>query len=51
MSFRRLQEPCFQWDNVFRVNFGHFPGDALGRTINGLTLLSQALNQPRSARS
>jgi len=39
LSFRRLQEPYFQWDNVSRVNFGPFPGDALGRTINGLTLL------------
>lgn len=49
LSFRRLQEPDFQWDNVSRVNFGAFPGDALGRTINGLTLLSQALNQPEPA--
>ena len=49
MSFRRLQEPYFQWDNVSRVNFGPFPGDALGRTINGLTLLSQALHQPEPA--
>lgn len=49
LSFRRLQEPYFQWDNVSRVNFGAFPGDALGRTINGLTLLSQALNQPEPA--
>jgi hypothetical protein len=49
LSFRRLQEPYFQWDNVSRVNFGPFPGDAIGRTINGLTLLSQALNQPEPA--
>jgi peptidoglycan/xylan/chitin deacetylase (PgdA/CDA1 family) len=49
LSLRRLQEPYFQWDNVSRVNFGPFPGDALGRTINGLTLLSQALNQPEPA--
>ncbi|MFN4807067.1 MAG: hypothetical protein ACK5LH_13940 [Akkermansiaceae bacterium] len=49
LSFRRLQEPYFQWDNVSRVNFGPFPGDALGRTINGLTLLSQALHQPEPA--
>lgn len=49
LSFRRLQEPYFQWDNVSRVNFGAFPGDALGRTINGLTLLSQALHQPEPA--
>ncbi len=49
LSFRRLQEPYFQWDNVSRVNFGPFPGDALGRTINGLTLLSQALNRPEPA--
>ena len=49
LSFRRLQEPYFQWDHVSRVNFGPFPGDAIGRTINGLTLLSQALNQPEPA--
>jgi hypothetical protein len=49
LSFRRLQEPYFQWDNVSRVNFEPFPGDAIGRTINGLTLLSQALNQPEPA--
>lgn len=49
LSFRRLQEPYFQWDNVSRVNFEAFPGDALGRTINGLTLLSQALHQPEPA--
>ena len=49
LSFRRLQEPYFQWDNVSRVNFEAFPGDAIGRTINGLTLLSQALNQPEPA--
>ena len=49
MSFRRLQEPYFQWDNVSRVNFGPIPGDALGRTINGLALLSQALHQPEPA--
>ena len=49
LSFRRLQEPYFQWDNVSRVNFEAFPGDALGRTINGLTLLSQALTKPEPA--
>lgn len=49
LAFRHLQEPYFQWDNVSRVNFEAFPGDALGRTINGLTLLSQALNQPEPA--
>jgi hypothetical protein len=48
-SFRRLQEPYFQWNNISRVNFETFPGDAIGRTINGLTLLSQALNQPEPA--
>ena len=48
-SFRRLQEPYFQWNNISRVNFEPFPGDAIGRTINGLTLLSQALNQPEPA--
>lgn len=49
LSFRRLQEPYFQWSNVSRVNFEAFPGDAIGRTINGLTLLSQALHQPEPA--
>jgi hypothetical protein len=49
LAFRHLQEPYFQWDNVSRVNFGPFPGDAIGRTINGLTLLSRALNQPEPA--
>ena len=49
LSFRHLQEPYFQWDNVSRVNFEPFPGDAIGRTINGLTLLSQALHQPTPA--
>ena len=49
LSFRRLQEPYFQWDHVSRVNFEPFPGDAIGRTINGLTLLSQALHQPEPA--
>ena len=50
LSFRRLQEPYFQWDNVSRVNFEAFPGDATGRSINGLTLLSQALNRPVQVR-
>lgn len=49
LSFRHLQEPYFQWGNVSRVNFGPFPGDAIGRTINGLALLSQALHQPEPA--
>lgn len=49
LAFRHLQETYFQWDSVSRVNFEPFPGDAIGRTINGLTLLSQALHQPEPA--
>jgi len=49
LAFRHLQEPYFQWNNLSRVNFEPFPGDAIGRTINGLTLLSQALHQPEPA--
>jgi len=46
LTFRRLQEGYFQWGSISRVNFEAFPGDAIGRAINGLTLLSRALNQP-----
>ena len=46
LAFRHLQEDYFQWGSISRVNFQLFPGDAIGRTINGLTLLSQALHQP-----
>jgi len=46
LSFKRLQEEYFQWNSISSVNFKRFPGDAIGRCINGLTLLSQALHQP-----
>ena len=50
LAFRHLQEDYFQWGNISRVNFEAFPGDAIGRCINGLTLLSQALQQPAPGR-
>ena len=46
LSFLRLQEDYYQWESISRVNFEPFPGDAIGRAINGLTLLSQALHEP-----
>jgi hypothetical protein len=46
LAFCHLQEGYFQWDSISRVNFEPFPGDAIGRVINGLALLSQALHQP-----
>jgi hypothetical protein len=49
LSFKRLQEAYFQWNSISKVNFEMFPGDAVGRNINGLTLLSQALHQPATA--
>lgn len=49
LAFRHLQENYFQWDSISRVNFEPFPGDAIGRAINGLTLLSRALHQPAPA--
>ena len=49
LAFRHLQENYFQWDSISRVNFEPFPGDAIGRAINGLTLLSRALHQQAPA--
>ena len=49
LAFHHLQEDYFQWGSISRVNFEPFPGDAIGRAINGLTLLSQALHQPAPA--
>ena len=46
LSFLRLQEEYFRWESISRVNFEAFPGDAIGRAINGLTLLSQSLHEP-----
>jgi len=49
LAFRHLQEDYFQWSSISRVNFEPFPGDAIGRCINGLTLLSRALHKPAPA--
>lgn len=49
LAFRHLQEEYFQWGIISRVNFDPFPGDAIGRAINGLTLLSRALHQQAPA--
>ena len=49
LAFRHLQEDYFQWGSISRVNFDRYPGDAIGRCINGLTLLSRALQQPAPA--
>ncbi|NCB08160.1 MAG: hypothetical protein EOM73_08360, partial [Bacteroidia bacterium] len=45
LSYNRLQDDYFQWKSISEVNRESFPGDAVGRCINGLTLLSQALHQ------
>ncbi|MCX6872305.1 MAG: hypothetical protein NTW21_00625, partial [Verrucomicrobia bacterium] len=49
LAFSHLQEGYFQWDSISKVNFEPFPGDAIGRCINGLTLLSRALHKPAPA--
>jgi hypothetical protein len=49
LSFAHLQDGYFQWESISKVNFEPFPGDAIGRCINGLTLLSRALHQPAPA--
>ena len=49
LSFAHLQDEYFQWPSLSKVNFEPFPGDAIGRCINGLTLLSRALHQPAPA--
>ena len=49
LSFAHLQDDYFQWESISKVNFEPFPGDAIGRCINGLTLLSRALHQPAPA--
>ncbi|MCY2930663.1 MAG: glycoside hydrolase family 127 protein [Planctomycetota bacterium] len=49
LALRHLQEPYFQWESISQVNFEPFPGDAVGRAINGLTLLSRALHRPAPA--
>ena len=49
LAFRHLQEAYFQWGSISCVNFDPFPGDAIGRAINGLTLLSRALHKQEPA--
>lgn len=49
LSYRRLQEPYFQWEQISKLNIEEFPGDALGRAINGLTFLGQGLRTGQSA--
>ncbi len=49
LAFRHLQEDYFQWDNISKVNYEPFPGDAIGRDLNALTLLCQALHQEAPA--
>ncbi len=46
LSYNRLQDDYFQWESISEINRESFPGDAVGRCINGLALLSQALHQP-----
>ena len=49
LSYRRLQEPYFQWAQISKLNIDEFPGDALGRAINGLSFLGQGLRTAPSA--
>jgi hypothetical protein len=49
LSFKRLQEEYFCWPSISKVNFAPFPGDAIGRDINGLTLLCMALHRSAPA--
>lgn len=44
LALQHLQEDYFQWDNLSKVNYEPFPGDAIGRNMNALTLLSRALH-------
>ena len=46
LSLTRLQEEYYCWPSISKVNFTSCPGDAIGRTINGLTLLCMALHRP-----
>jgi hypothetical protein len=46
LSFTRLQEAYFCWPSISKVNIVPFPGDAIGREINGLVLLCMALHHP-----
>ncbi len=49
LSYKRLQEPYFQWKQISKLNIEEFPGDALGRAINGLSFLGQSLRRGPSA--
>ncbi|MFZ9915120.1 MAG: hypothetical protein ACO3IB_07245 [Phycisphaerales bacterium] len=48
LAFDHLHSDYFRWDNISKVNFEPFPGDAIGRCINALTLLSRALHREAS---
>lgn len=48
LAFDHLHSDYFRWDNISKVNFEPFPGDAIGRCMNALTLLSRALHREES---
>ena len=45
MLFGRLQDPLFHFEFLSKMSMPDAPGDALGRAILALTLLSRLLNQ------
>lgn len=49
LAFQHLQETYFQWDSISKINYEPFPGDAIGRDLNALTLLCQALHHEAPA--
>jgi hypothetical protein len=49
LAFDHLHSDYFRWGNISKVNFEPFPGDAIGRCINALTLLSRALHREESS--
>ena len=48
LAFDHLHSDYFRWESISKVNFEPFPGDAIGRCINALTLLSRALHREAS---
>ena len=48
LAFDHLQSDYFRWESISKINFEPFPGDAIGRCINALTLLSRALHREAS---
>jgi uncharacterized protein len=48
LAYGHLYGDYFRWENISKVNFEPFPGDAIGRSINALTLLSRALHREES---